>query len=317
MKTLTAEQLDEVLAEYDLPDAVSVTVLSEGNNTTYEIGPDPRYVLRAHRPAFRSIQHTRSELIFMQYLHDRLIDVDVPMPVPTKAGELVVPVDGDRHCDLQTWVDGQPPSRNGGLDERAAHCVGHALGRLHEAAVQFQPPADFCLPHWEGDGLFIAEASPFRPLLSLEEILSESDLRDFADIEKRTRDVFAELHAEPGTHGIIHFDYILGNVHLIHRDNDWHAGVIDFDDCGYGYFLYDLGPVLGNLVDHPELRRAVLDGYRLARPFAQQWERHLPVMMAARHAAMCYWTAGLGVSPTPREDAQWRMQLARDALEAP
>ncbi len=90
--------------------------------------------------------------------------------------------------------------------------------------------------------------------------------------------------------------------------------MIDFDDCGFGFFLYDLGPVLGNLLRHPALRRALTDGYRRVLPIPPAWEAHLPIMMAARHATMGFWTAGLDVSPTPREDAAWRMGLARDAL---
>lgn len=162
--------------------------------------------------------------------------------------------------------------------------------------------------------MFHADASPFRPLLRRDEILSEADLRDFADIEHRTREVFAELDQHPNVYGIIHFDYILGNVHLTRLNNAWHTGVIDFDDCGYGYFLYDLGPVLSNLIHYPSLQSALIRGYSQIRQLPPGWHQHLLIMMAARHATMCYWTAGLGVSPTPREDARWRMQLARAAL---
>lgn len=61
--------------------------------------------------------------------------------------------------------------------------------------------------------------------------------------------------------------------------------MIDFDDCGWGYFLCDLAALLGNLADSPrftDLRRAVLDTYRSIRPLPTSWERHLPVLMAAR-----------------------------------
>jgi hypothetical protein len=44
--------------------------------------------------------------------------------------------------------------------------------------------------------------------------------------------------------------------------------VLDFDDCGWGHFLYDLAPLLGNLSDadrFPPLARAFLAGYRRVR----------------------------------------------------
>jgi Ser/Thr protein kinase RdoA (MazF antagonist) len=90
--------------------------------------------------------------------------------------------------------------------------------------------------------------------------------------------------------------------------------------------VYDLCPLLGNLAgypagpynsDYPTLRDALLEGYRNIRSFPVEWERHLPVLMAARNANHCLLTAGLNVSPTPREDAAWRMDLARISLELP
>lgn len=75
----------------------------------------------------------------------------------------------------------------------------------------------------------------------------------------------------------------------------WSLGILDFDDLSLGYFLYDLAPLLGNLFDWPEaharLLRAFLDGDRSARPLPDELERHLPVMMTARHAATLSWLA--------------------------
>ncbi|WP_152362204.1 phosphotransferase enzyme family protein [Microlunatus speluncae] len=316
MTPLSVDQLRQLLGQYGLPAGTTTRVLSDGNNLVYAVGRDPARVLRVHRPGFRSMAHTRSELIFLRHLADQLPDIGFPRPIPARSGALVVTSeDGRWHADLQTWVDGQRASADG-LDEGAAGLLGQTLARLHEAATRFRPPADFDLPHWDADGLFRAESSPFRPLLGRAEILSEPDLRDFAEIERRARAAFAELGRQPSTYGIIHADYILGNVQLTRRGVGWHSTVIDFDDCGHGYYLYDLGPVLGNLIDHPAARRALINGYHRIRPLPPDWERHLPLMMAVRHASVCYWTAGLGVSPTPREDAAWRMDLARAALAA-
>ena len=63
-------------------------------------------------------------------------------------------------------------------------------------------------------------------------------------MEQRARAAFTE---RPGPERLRdhHVDYILGNVRLARRDGAWRAGVIDFDDCGFGFFLYDLGPAPG------------------------------------------------------------------------
>lgn len=279
-------------------------------------------MLRVHRPGYRTAANTRAELTYLRGLGDALggADVALPQPVPTRDGDLVVEHDG-RHCDLLTWIDGEVRRPESGLDKPAVRQLGRTLALMHNAADNITEPLD--LPRWDADGMFTAAASPFRPLLGIDEILSTSDRADFDDIAERTRAIFAELNED---FGIIHFDYILGNIHFSRNGSDWRVGVIDFDDCGMGYYLYDLCPVLGNLAgypggtynpDYPVLRDAFLSGYRTARPLPAEWERHLPVLMAVRHTNHCFLTAGLNVSPTPREDAAWRMGLARLSLQLP
>jgi Ser/Thr protein kinase RdoA (MazF antagonist) len=98
-------------------------------------------------------------------------------------------------------------------------------------------------------------------------------------------------------------------------------GVLDFDDLGWGYFLYDLCPLLGNLAEfprYPVTRRAFLAGYRSVRPLPRALERHLPVLMAARHMSACLWVIGIerthGTGPPVAEHIAYRMEAARHCL---
>jgi Ser/Thr protein kinase RdoA (MazF antagonist) len=312
------------LSAYDLSPETRLALLASGLTTTFQVvTADLRYVLRVHRPGYRTATNTRAELTYVRALGEALVgaDVDTPEPVSTRDGDLVVEVSDDQHCDLLTWVEGEVRRPENGLDAGAVRQLGRALALMHNAADDITAPSD--LPRWDADGMFTAAASPFRPLMQVEEMLSPADRADFDDIENRTAGIFAELSTE---FGVIHFDYILGNVHLSRNGGEWRVGVFDFEDCGLGCYLYDLCPLLGNLAgypadtynpDYPMLRDALLSGYRSSRALPVEWERHLPVLMAARHANRCFLTAGLNVSPTPREDAAWRMDLARLSLELP
>jgi Ser/Thr protein kinase RdoA (MazF antagonist) len=294
------------------------------NNAVFEVRSretGPRLVLRIHRPAFRTIEQSRSELEFLERAHVGLdgTRVTVPRPVRTRSGDLVVEADATRHCDLLTWVDGRVLRPGRGLGPRGAHDLGEALGRLHAFADVFQPPDGFELPRWDADGMF-TPASPFRPG-RLDEVLSPQDLRLFREVEERTRATFAALDRKGGAVGIVHFDFILLNCHLVRRADGWRVGVIDFDDLGWGYFLYDLCPLLGNLAEFPgyaTLGPAFLAGYRSVRRLPRDLEVHLPVLMAARHAAACVWLLGLhrttGSGPPLAEHVAYRMDQIRDCL---
>lgn len=139
-----------------------------------------------------------------------------------------------------------------------------------------------------------SNASPFRPG-RMEEFLPREAWPLFQEVTTRTAAIFDQLDRMAGQRGIIHTDYILINCHFKRVARGWKLDILDFDDLGWGYFLYDLAPLLGNLFDYPDaysrLRRAFLDGYREVRSLPPPLEAHLPVLMAARHAAALTWLA--------------------------
>jgi Ser/Thr protein kinase RdoA (MazF antagonist) len=312
---LTIRTATAALEAYDLR-PVSVQPIRLTNNAVFEVRTNgARFALRIHRPDYRSLAHIRSELHLLEVVQEQL---RVPRPVPARRGELVVEV-GGRHCDLLTWVEGRVLRPGRGLGPRAVHEIGKTLGRLHAVAERFEPPPGFELPRWDADAMF-TEASPFRPG-RLDELMSSEDWSLFQHVEERARAVFASLERDGATIGVIHADFILLNCHLVQRAHGWDVGVIDFDDLGWGYFLYDMCPLLGNLADFPGyagLRREFLAGYRSVRPLPRTLEAHLPVLMAARHAKACAWVAGIertsGTGPPVAEHIAYRMDQIRHCL---
>ena len=291
------------------------------NNGVFEVSSDSgaRFVLRVHRPAYREVAHTRSELRFLEVFHERLqgTRISVPQPVPARDGELVVEV-AQRHCDLLTWLDGRILRPGRGLGPQGVHVLGEAIGRIHNTAEPIEP-FELDLPRWDADGMFTA-ASPFRPG-PFEEFMSVSDRGLFREVEERTRGVFESLDRRGDAFGVIHSDFILLNCHFVRRARGWEVVVLDFDDLGWGYFLYDLCPLLGNLAEfpkYPAMRRAFLAGYRSVRSLSSELETYLPILMAARHATTCLWVAGIerthGTGPPVAEHIAYRMDAIRHCL---
>ncbi|MEV3936252.1 phosphotransferase [Glycomyces sp. NPDC049804] len=222
-----------------------------------------------------------------------------PKPVPANDGALSLavtsPGDGRTlHCDLLTWVEGDVRRPGTGLGRSGVRETGRALAHLHRAAASFTPPAGFDLPVWDARALF-TEDSPYRPG-PFRDLLAPADRSRFDHVAARTAAILDRLGDDPEAFGVVHHDFILGNCHTRRTPQGWSIGVLDFDETGWGHYLADMGPVLGNLSDYPHFRRlraAFLAGYRSVRPLPVDLEAHLPVLMAARHTAQCLWAAGL------------------------
>ena len=94
--------------------------------------------------------------------------------------------------------------------------------------------------------------------------------------------------ATPATFGLIHGD--------LHQENylfrDGRAGAIDFDDCGFGYFLYDLAVTLSEVDGRAQtsaLRDGLLTGYQEVRPLPPGLAEHLPAFLALRELKLTLW----------------------------
>jgi Ser/Thr protein kinase RdoA (MazF antagonist) len=314
------------LTAYDLPET-RLTPLRFTNNAIFKVETASAqantlaYVLRIHRPRYRSSAETRSELQYIQALR-REVGLALPEPVYTRQGDLITTasiegIDEPRHCDLVTWLDGRVCRPHQGLGLKGTFRLGEALGRMHLFSQDFHAPPGFRLPRWDADGLF-TEASSYKPG-SLEALFSPADRADFMVIEQRTRATFRALGQKSQSFGVIHADFILGNC-LFHKKK---VQVVDFDDCGWGYFLYDMCRLLGNLKDYPEypvLRRAFLAGYRSVHALPRELEDAVDVLIAARHASSCLWIAGCqgngGMGPDIREHVAYRMEEMQSYLTA-
>ena len=67
---------------------------------------------------------------------------------------------------------------------------------------------------------------------------------------------------------------------------------IDFDDCGWGHFAYDLTVVLSELRERPDyaaLRAGLLRGYRAVRPLPAEHVRYLEVFHGLRLLQLTLW----------------------------
>lgn len=229
----------EALARWELPDAALRLIALRSNAVFAAETSDARYILRVNWPDRKFLAFVRSEAAWTADLHRRGLPVAHAIREPE-----VIRLDGALRmapsliCTLISYLDGEQIT---GTDFTPAHAAatGRVMAQLHLAGQTFIPDANFERFRLDFDGLFGARSiyqldaggeallAPHRPVLDA--------------VMSRVADVFARLDAESGAFGLIHGDLKPDNMLFAAPDQ---PRLLDFDDCGWGYHLYEFAPLL-------------------------------------------------------------------------
>ncbi len=235
-----------------------IRLLRDRENQVLEMAvPGGRAALRLHRAGYQSPQAISSELWWCAEL--ARAGLPVPAALPAQGGTLLVRLADGRHASAIGWIEGEalgeaalPFTRP--LPEVLAihHALGALLARLHRATDALTLPDGFTRPRWDRDGL-VGE-TPFWGRF-WDHPAATPDQRA---VLLRAREALRERLTDDVA--LIHADVLRENV-LVDGGS---VSLIDFDDSGFGFRLYDLGTALVQTVhhpEHPEIRAALMAGY--------------------------------------------------------
>jgi len=298
------------LERYEFEEA-HTTPLQYRLNATFQVEALPRespdgglqkYLLRINSPNFQTEANILSEMQWLAAIR-RDTNLVVPDPIMTNDRKPLTTVDmdgvpGPRHAVVLRWIEGKMPSDNVSSDVLTK--LGAFIGQLHLHAEGYNPPAGFERKQWDLAG-FSGEMLDV-PVTKARRALSAKQLTLLEDTARKIGAVTDELGRDPQVFGLIH-----GNLHernyLIYEEE---IRAIDFDMCGWGYFLYDLAVTFSTLIqrpDFPKLKNALLDGYRQVRRLPPDQETLIVPFIAARFMTNIYWLAGHKYEPTFVNDA--------------
>ncbi len=293
-EALLTARATAALAHWNLPEQVP-ELIKHRENAVFKVRltwGEPA-ALRLHRPAYHSAAALASELAFMASLRDR--GLAVPEPIPASNGALLVAFgDPPCHADLIGWMEGEPLGETGvpldgtGRDLPAIFtAIGREMALLHGAADAFRQPAGFERPAWDAAGL-LGEA-PFWGRFWDCPALAPVDRAYLADLRAALSARLAAI--APGLdYGLIHADIVRENIFV----RKGAVAFIDFNDCGFGFRLFDLATTLlrnRREPDYSAFRHALLEGYAAIRPQARPAFSHLPLFLLLRALTYIGWAA--------------------------
>ncbi len=141
--------------------------------------------------------------------------------------------------------------------------MGVCMARLHWFAREWAVPEGFVRPRWNPEHWIGASSSLWT---RGKQVYTDDELAIFDAAARRIRSDLWALGESRDTFGVIHADLAPSNV--VFRSGV--AQAIDFEECGWGYYQFDIAVSLMALEDYGErggpLCGAFLEGYRQTSP---------------------------------------------------
>ena len=157
---------------------------------------------------------------------------------------------------------------------------------MHAHARRWERPAEFTRFTWDFDTMLGAHGhwGRWQDGLGMDGDVLALMQRTVDTIERR----LAAYGKSPQRFGLAHCDMRLANL-LVDGDD---VRAIDFDDCGFSWFMYDFATTVSFFEDHPmvpELREAWIEGYRSVAELPADDEAELDTFVMLRRLLLVTW----------------------------
>ena len=291
----------QALPLWDMPQGASACLINLSENATYLVEAPDAYkaILRLHRPNYHTADDIACELAWIDALaRDQVIDTPPYfLGRDGKAIQTLTTENGKRHAVLFRFIQGTAPSETGDLSQNFRE-LGTIAAKCHLHVQNWTKPAGFQRFHWDTNAIF----GP-APIWG--------DWRDAPGVTPALRTVLERVETQicarlaaygrsPKRYNLIHADMRLANL-LIGPQG---TRVIDFDDCGFGWCIYDFAAAISFIEDDPRIpayKAAWLDGYQSVRPLSGQDIAEIDTMIMLRRMALLAWIGSHIEAPKPQK----------------
>jgi Ser/Thr protein kinase RdoA (MazF antagonist) len=308
---------EQALAEYDLSPDSTLHLLNLSENATYAV-QDPstgsRSILRVHRKDYHRPHEIESELDWLDALR-RDGDVTVPTVLSARDGRRVVTVEAGgtpRHVVHFEMVTGTEPDE-ATLTVEDFRTLGRITAALHDHSRAWIRPPGFGRFAWDWQHSLGEQPRWGRWQDAVGVGAGESELLSRAVGLLKRR--LSEYGTGEDVFGLVHADLRLANLLVDDTGDPSRITVIDFDDCGFGWYFYDFGTAVSFFEDDPavpEWQDAWAAGYRSRRPLPVDDEAMLPSFVLLRRLLLLAW---MGSHSHAQESQAMSITYARGSCE--
>ncbi|OBG87121.1 aminoglycoside phosphotransferase [Mycobacterium sp. NS-7484] len=308
------------LRQYDIGADATLRLLNLSENATYLVeDAGTQSILRVHRQDYHRPHEIESELDWLQALRTDS-DVTVPAVLPTRDGRRLVTVTGEetagvpRHVVHFGMVAGAEPDE-GSLTLDDFHTLGRITASLHDHSQRWQRPAGFGRFAWDWDHSL--GATPRWGRWHDASGVGGAERQVLERAQKLLHERLGAYGTGPDVYGLIHADLRLANL-LVNPDagsSGPQITVIDFDDCGFGWYFYDFGTAVSFIEDDPALpdwQDAWVSGYRTRRDLPASDEDMLASFVLLRRLLLLAW---MGSHSHSKESATKAISYAAGSCE--
>lgn len=266
-----------------------------------------RLALRVHRHGYHDRASLESELTWMRSL--AAANVATAAVVRTASGHLAAEVSSNEvpvpHlCDMLEWVEGRPlgsaedtDSVRSGTMADTYRTVGRIAARIHSHSATWQTPTGFLRPHWDREGC-LGRTALWGPWFDLT-VLEPDERTLLGAAVKVLESTLERLGKSREVYGLIHADFVPDNL----IEHEGRVVVLDFDDSGYGWYLFELATAVFWYLGGPHYLPALegyVAGYREVRSLSDEELRLLPQFLLLRALVYMGWMQTRSTQRTAR-----------------
>ena len=305
------------LPEWGIDRSAGIELIKHRENTIFKVvnaEAKTRHVLRVHRASYNTPNDVQSELQWMQAL--RRSGVLTPEVVMTQDGKLIKELKASnvpevRTIDLFRWIDAQELGRieDGANDDPETlgkyRVMGEAAARLHNHAATWPLPAGFTRHAWNGEGLLGEQ--PVWGRFWESGLLDSAQRRQMNAIRSKAASLLEEFGDTRDRYGLIHADLVPENLMMGANG----VYIIDFDDMGFGWHLFDLATIMFwhyGTQHYDALYRSMIAGYRMQRELTDEmleWFQLFLILRGTTYVGWCY----------TRQETQFAREMAAIVME--